>query len=77
MKNNSSVIFIECTKMNRKTVDVNGFCISILLSKMGWYLGVIGKIHNNDFKYTYSQGKLKMVLHLYFIKHCTILGIND
>ena len=30
LKNDSSVIFIECNKINWKTSDVNGFCISIL-----------------------------------------------
>ena len=34
--------------MNWKTADVNGVCISILLNNMGWYLSVIGKLHNDE-----------------------------
>ena len=48
-KNISSALFIECTKMNWKTSDANGLCIPIFFNKMGWYLGVIIKIHNDEF----------------------------
>ena len=34
--------------MNRKTSNINGLCISILLNKMVWYLGIIGKFHNDE-----------------------------
>ena len=34
--------------MNWKTSDVNGLCISIFLNRMGWYLVVIGNIHNDE-----------------------------
>ena len=34
--------------MNRKASNVNGFCISIFLDKMVCYLGVIGKLNNDD-----------------------------
>ena len=44
----SSVLFIECTEMNSKSSDVNGLCISIFLDKMVWFLGVIGKLHNDE-----------------------------
>ena len=47
-KNNSSVILIECNEMNWKPLDVNVLCISILLNKMGLYLGVIGKLHDDE-----------------------------
>ena len=48
IKNNSSVLFIECTEMNLKTSDVNGLCISVFLNKMGCYLGVIWNLRNNE-----------------------------
>ena len=34
--------------MNWKTSDINGLCISIFLYKMGWFLGIIVKLHNNE-----------------------------
>ena len=34
--------------MNWKTSDVNVLCMSIFLYNMGWLLGVIGKIHNDE-----------------------------
>ena len=34
--------------MNWKTSNVNGLFIYILLDKMGWFLGVIGKPHNDE-----------------------------
>ena len=43
-----SIIFIEWTEMNWEKSDVNGLCISILLDNMGWFLGVIGKLHNDE-----------------------------
>ena len=49
IKNSQSVTFVECTEMNWKTLDVNGFYISIFLNKMGWYLNVIEKLHNDEF----------------------------
>ena len=42
------VLFIECTEMNWKTSDINGLCSSIFLDRMGWLLGVIGKLHNDE-----------------------------
>ena len=56
---NSSVIFVECTEMNWKISDVNGFCVSILLDKMGCYLGVIGKLHNDEFLIYIFIGKIE------------------
>ena len=49
IKNNSSVILIECTETNWKKSYVNGLCISVFLNKIGWYLGVIWKLHNDEF----------------------------
>ena len=49
IKNNSLVLFVERTGMNWKTSDVTGFCITILFNNMGWYLGVIGNLHNNEY----------------------------
>ena len=34
--------------MNWKTSDVNFLCLSVLLDKMGWFLGGIGKSHNDE-----------------------------
>ena len=34
--------------MNWKTSDINGLCILIFLDNMGWFLGVIGKLHNDE-----------------------------
>ena len=48
VKNNSSVLFIECTEINWETTDENIFFVSIFLKNMVWYLGVIVKFHNNE-----------------------------
>ena len=34
--------------MNWKISAVNGLCISILLNKMGWFLGVVGTPDNDE-----------------------------
>ena len=34
--------------MNCKTSYVTGLCISIFLDNMGWFLGVIENIHNDE-----------------------------
>ena len=34
--------------MNWEASKVTDLCISILLNNMGWYFGVIGKIHNTE-----------------------------
>ena len=34
--------------MNHKTSNINGLCTSVFLDNMGWYLGVIGKLHNYE-----------------------------
>ena len=48
MKNNSSVLFVECTEMNWKHTDANGLCFLILLINMRWYLGFMGKLQNDE-----------------------------
>ena len=48
IKTNSLVLSIECIEMDHKTSNVHGLCISIL-NQMGWYLGVIVKLHNYQF----------------------------
>ena len=35
--------------MNWKTSYVNGLCVSIFLDNMGWFFGVIGKFHNDEY----------------------------
>ena len=49
LKTNSSIIFIECTEMNWKKSYLNGLCSLIFLDNMGWFLGVIGTIHNDEY----------------------------
>ena len=73
----SSVLFISYTELNWKTSSVNGLCISFLLNNMGWYLGVIGKIHNDECLIYMIKGKVEMVLQLFLIKKRIILGINN
>ena len=41
-----SVLFIECTELNRNGKYANILCVSILIKYMGLYLGGIGKLHN-------------------------------
>ena len=41
-----SVLFIERIELNWKETDANGWCVSILLKNMKWYLGVLVKLHN-------------------------------
>ena len=77
IKDDSSVLFIECTDINRKTSYVIGLCISILLNNMGWYLGVIGKLHNDECLIYILTGNVEMLLKLFRIKHCIILGIKN
>ena len=43
-----SVLFIECTELNWNGKDANVLCVSILLKDTGWYLRVIGNIHNDE-----------------------------
>ena len=45
--------------MSWKISDVNGLCISIFLNKMGWYLGVIGRIHNDEYLIYILTGKVE------------------
>ena len=45
--------------MDCKTSYVNGLCISILLNKMGWYLGVKGKLHNDECLIKIFTGKVE------------------
>ena len=40
--------FIRCTELNWKVTDVNGLGASIFLKYMGWYLGVPGKLHDDE-----------------------------
>ena len=62
--------------MTCKTSDANGLCVSILLNNMGWYLGLMGKLDNNEYQIYISHTKLKMSLRLYLTKHYKIVSIN-
>ena len=64
----SSVLSIECTEINCKTSGVNGLCISVLLNNMGWYFGVIGKIHNCECLIKIFTGKFYNVTPTIFNK---------
>ena len=46
--------------MNWKISYVNGLCISIFLDKMGWFLAVIGKIHNDKYLIYIFTGNVKI-----------------
>ena len=47
---------------------------------MGWYLGVIEKLHNDNciiYTYTYIQEKKYMVLQKYSLIHNINVGLNN
>ena len=67
-KNNSLVIFIEWNEINCKTSDINGLCISIVFNKMGWHLGVIGKVHNDKCLIYILTGKVENGTQIIFNK---------
>ena len=48
-KNKPKVIFIECTEFNSKHKDANGLCVAAFSKNMGWSLGDIEKLHNDEF----------------------------
>ena len=43
------IFLIECTKLNRNRKDANGLYVSIFFIDMGWYSGVMGKLHNYEY----------------------------
>ena len=45
--------------MNWRGTDANGLYVSIFLKKMGWYLGVIGKLHNDECLIYIFTGKVQ------------------
>ena len=53
------VLFTECTEMNWNVIYENELCASIFLNNMGWYLGVIGNIHNDECIIYIFTGKVK------------------
>ena len=63
--------------MNCKTSDVPGFCISIFLDKMGWLLGIIGKLHNDGCLIYIFTGNVENVTPIIFNKKIIHLGINN
>ena len=42
------LFFIECTELNWNGKDANGLCVYIFFKNIGWYLGVIRKLHNGE-----------------------------
>ena len=63
--------------MDCKTSYVNGLCISTFLNKIGFHLGAIVNLHNDSCLMYIFTGKVEIVLQLYLIKHCIILGIDN
>ena len=59
--------------MSWKTTDANGLCVSILLRNMGWYLGVIGNLHNDEGIIYISTGKVENGTPIVFNKKIFIL----
>ena len=45
----SSVLFIECAELNWNRKNAYGLRVYIFLKDTGWYLGVIQKLHDNEF----------------------------
>ena len=64
----SPVPFIKCTEMNWKTSDVNGLCNSIFLDNMGCFLGVIGKLHNDECLIYIFTGNVENITPIVFNK---------
>ena len=50
---------VEATEINWGTSDVNLWRISIFLKNIGWYLGYIGKIHNDECLIYIFTGKVE------------------
>ena len=73
IKNNRSVIFIECTEINWRYKYANGLCVSILLKKIVWYLSVIRKVQDNESLIYTLTGKVQNCNPIIFNKtlyHC-------
>ena len=43
------VFFIKCTELTQNRKFANGLCFYIFYKDTGWYLGVIGNLHNDEF----------------------------
>ena len=71
------VPFIESTEMNMKTSDLNCLSILILLNKMGWYLGVIVKLHNDECSIYIFTWKVENGTQIVFNKHCIFIVIKN
>ena len=54
--------------MNWKASDVNILCTSVFLKNMGWYLGVIGELHNDECLMYIFTGKVENVTPIIFDK---------
>ena len=48
IKNNVSVLLIECIEMNWKCKNANGLCVLIFMKNTGWYLCDIENLHNDE-----------------------------
>ena len=45
--------------MNWEKIDENGLCVSIFLKNLGWYLGVIEKLQNDECLIYIFTGKVQ------------------
>ena len=52
--------------MNWKASDVNVLCTSVFSKKVGWYLGVIGELHNDECLMYIFTGKVENVTPIIF-----------
>ena len=63
--------------MNWKKSDVNALCISIFLDNMVWFLGIIGKPHNDECLIHIFTDKVENGNTIIFNKKCIHLGIKN
>ena len=52
-----SFLFIGCTELDWNIKDTNVLCVSVLFKDMGWYLGVIGNLHNDSCRICIPTGE--------------------
>ena len=59
--------------MGWESSDANVFFVSILLKNMGWYVGVMGNIHNDECLVYIFTGKVQNVTPSMFNKNTVSL----
>ena len=76
----NSVLFFQCIKIIWNKINADGLCFSIFIKDMGWYLGVIGRLHNESYHiyiYIYSSDKLKMKLKICLKMNSIRVGLKN